>query len=149
MVDLLSLYRQAERDNIGVYWFTMDSAESLSIQASDGSCAIAIDPWYLRTQAEEKTKLAHEMGHCETGSFYNEDAALDIRQKHENKADKWAIMKLVPRDELDAAAEAGYSDVWSLADYFGVSVEFMRKAICLYMHGNLNVEQYFDDYSHS
>ena len=143
MVDLLSLYRQAERDNIGVYWFTMDSAESLSIQASDGSCAIAIDPWYLRTQAEEKTKLAHEMGHCETGSFYNEDAALDIRQKHENKADKWAIEHVVPENELRIAIMDGCTELWQLAERFGVTIDFIKKAVCLYTYGNMAADQYF------
>lgn len=143
MVDLLSLYRQAERDNIGVYWFTMDSAESLSIQASDGSCAIAMDPWYLHTQAEEKTKLAHEMGHCETGSFYNEDAALDIRQKHENKADKWAIEHVVPENELRNAIMDGCTELWQLAESFGVTIEFIKKAVCLYTYGNMAADRYF------
>lgn len=143
MVDLLSLYRQAERDNIGVYWFTMDSAESLSIQASDGSCAIAMDPWYLHTHAEEKTKLAHEMGHCETGSFYNEGAALDIRQKHENKADKWAIEHVVPENELRIAIMDGCTELWQLAERFGVTIDFIKKAVCLYTYGNMAADQYF------
>lgn len=143
MVDLLGLYRQAERDNIGVYWFTMDSAESLSIQAPDGSCAIAMDPWYLHTQAEEKTKLAHEMGHCETGSFYNEDTALDIRQKHENKADKWAIEHVVPENELRIAIMDGCTELWQLAERFGVTIDFIKKAVCLYTYGNMADDQYF------
>ena len=143
MVDLLSLYRQAERDNIGVYWFTMDSAESLSIQASDGSCAIAVDPWYLRTQAEEKTKLAHELGHSKTGSFYTEDAAIDIRQKHENKADKWAIEHVVPENELRIAIMDGCTERWQLAERFGVTIDFIKKAVCLYTYGNMAADQYF------
>lgn len=148
-MELMALYRLAEQEDIPVDCFELRKRESLSLMDTDGSCYIAINPLFLDDSTDEKIKLAHELGHCETGSFYNQYATQDIRRKHENRADKWAIMKLVPRDELDAAAEAGYSDVWSLADYFGVSVEFMRKAICLYMHGNLNVEQYFDDYSHS
>ena len=148
-MELMELYRLAEQEDIPVDCFELRKRESLSLMDTDGSCYIAINPLFLDDSTDEKIKLAHELGHCETGSFYNQYATQDIRRKHENRADKWAIMKLVPRDELDSAVEAGYSDVWSLADYFGVSVEFMRKAICLYMHGNLNVEQYFDDYSHS
>ena len=148
-MELMELYRLAEQEDIPVDCFELRKRESLSLMDTDGSCYIAINPLFLDDSTDEKIKLAHELGHCETGSFYNQYATQDIRRKHENRADKWAIMKLVPRDELDADVEAGYSDVWSLADYFGVSVEFMRKAICLYMHGNLNVEQYFDDYSHS
>ena len=36
-------------------------------------------------------KLAHELGHCCTGSFYNQWATADCRRRHENVADKWAI----------------------------------------------------------
>ena len=78
----------------------LQADRSMAIQMADGSCAIAIDPWKMETLADEATSLGHELGHCETGSFYNPFAALDVRQKHENRADKWAIQHLVPRDEL-------------------------------------------------
>ena len=148
-MELMALYRLAEQEDIPVDCFELRKREALSLMDGDGSCHIAINPLSLTDSVDEKIKLAHELGHCMTGSFYNLHAALDVRKKHESRADKWAITKLVPRDELDAAVKAGYRDVWSLADYFGVTVDFMRKAICLYMHGNLNVEQYFGDYSHS
>ena len=88
-------------------------------------------------------KLAHEMGHCVTGSFYNSDAACDIRKRHEIRADKWAIKQLIPQEELQEAVAAGYSEIWDLAEYFDVPEDLMRKAICWYKHGNLYVEAYF------
>ena len=69
MADLLELYDLAEIHNIGVYWFDLGAAESLSLQTEDGSCAIAMDPWRIPTLSDEKVKLAHELGHCETGAF--------------------------------------------------------------------------------
>ena len=62
MADLLDLYDLAEIHNIGVYWFDLGAAESLSLQMEDGSCAIAMDPWRLPTVADETVKLAHELG---------------------------------------------------------------------------------------
>lgn len=137
MTDLLDLYQLAEREGIGIYWFTMESTESLSIMAQDGACAVAMDPWRLRTLAEEKTKLAHELGHCETGSFYNQSAALDVRQKHENQADRWAIQHLIPPGALEEAIADGCAELWQLADYFGVTEDLMRKAVCLHLYGNM------------
>lgn len=96
------------------------------------------DPWRRR-----RSGLAHELGHCETGSFYNQYAALDVRQRHENRADKWAIWHLVPEDALDQAVADGYTDLPSLAEHFCVTVPFMRKAVCWYTHGNLAAELYF------
>ena len=51
--------------------------------------------------------FAHELGHCETGSFYNRYAKLDVRQQHENRADKWAIRRLVPMAESCASPADG------------------------------------------
>ena len=87
--------------------------------------------------AEEKTKLAHELGHCETGSFYNQSAALDVRQKHENQADRWAIQHLIPSGALEEAIANGCAELWQLADYFGVTEDLMRKAVCLHLDGNM------------
>ena len=84
-----------------------------------------------------KVHLAHEIGHCVCGAFYNPYSSFDIRQKHEHRADKWAIKKLIPVDELDEAVAAGHTELWDLADYFGVTEEFMKKAVCWYTHGNL------------
>ena len=140
--NLLSLYQYAEARNIDTDWCFMGKAKSLSMPCPDGSCCIALDPWKMNTLSEETTSLAHELGHCETGSFYNRWAAMDVRQKHENRADKWAIRRLVPANELYAAMEGGCTDVWSLAELFGVTPEFMKKAICWYRNGNLATELY-------
>ena len=137
----LDLYAYAERRNIDVDWIPMRRATSLSVPLGDGY-AIALDPWKLGTLAQETVCLAHELGHCETGSFYNQYAALDVRQRHENRADKWAICRLVPAEELDAAIADGCDTIPALADRFGVTEPFMKKAVCWYAHGNLAVEMY-------
>lgn len=137
----LDLYAYAENRNIDVDWVPMRRATSLSVPLGDGY-AIALDPWKLGTLAQETVCLAHELGHCETGSFYNRYAALDVRQQHENRADKWAIRRLVPEDDLDAAMADGCDTIPALADRFGVTEAFMRKAVCWYAHGNLAVEMY-------
>lgn len=139
--DPLSLYQYAELRGIDVDWVPMRRATSLSVPLGDGY-AIALDPWKLGTLAQETVCLAHELGHCETGSFYNRFAKLDVRQQHENRADKWAIRRLVPEDDLDAAMADGCDTIPALADRFGVTEAFMRKAVCWYAHGNLAVEMY-------
>lgn len=101
------------------------------------TCAIAINHELL-APGEEKTVLFHELGHCETGSFYNQHSPYDVRQKHENRADKWAIKKLVPEDEMDAAVLDGHVEIWDLAELFGVTEDFMRKAVTWYNTGNIS-----------
>lgn len=132
MTELLELYDLAEDHDIPVYWFDLNTAESLSCRLCDGSNAIAMNPWSMASIADEKVKLAHELGHCETGSFYNKYSAFDIRTQHENRADRWAIKKLIPKDKLRSVVAYGHTTVWELAEDFDVTEDFMKKAIEYY-----------------
>ena len=132
MNKLLALYDLAECDGITIDCVDLPCTESMSMELPDGSLHIGIDPMQLHTRAEEAVKLAHELGHCRTGSFYNRYSGLDIRQKHENRADRWAICQLVPRKELCRAMGLGNTEVWELAEYFNVTCLFMEKAMRYY-----------------
>lgn len=132
-----SLYNLAEKENIAIEAFSLNSREALSTMDSDGQCYVAIDPRKIASLADERTKLAHEIGHCMTGAFYNVYSPYDSRQRHENRADRWAIKKLVPETELEQAIAKGYTELWELADFFCVTEDLMRKAVSLYKHGNL------------
>lgn len=127
---LTALYDIALQDNIPVFSFDMETCESISLLQS-GNCYIAIDPFKIKNIADEKIKLAHELGHCETGAFYNVYAVCDIRQKHENRADKWAIKKLIPEDELKEACKC-CNNRWELSQHFEVTEDFMQKALDYY-----------------
>lgn len=125
---LLELYQRAEQQGIDIDYFPMRQVKSVSF--TDGWVAIDVDK--VNTSREEKAILAHELGHCETGSFYNVYSPLDIRGKHERRADKRAFQLLVPKSDLDEAVKAGITEIWELADYFDVPCEFMQKAITYY-----------------
>lgn len=144
MRDLSALCAFARRRRIEVDWFPLEAAESLCVALPDGRCGIAIDPRRLRSSAEEKVKLGHELGHCERGGFYNPYATCDVRRKHENRADKWEIEQFLSEEELDEAVAEGYTQLWELAERFNVTEAFMRKAVCWYVHGNLAVEEYMN-----
>lgn len=131
-MELLELYQLADEEHIPVYSFDLPQTHSLSLMNNDGSCAVAIDPFGLNSTKDETIRLAHELGHCITGSFYNRYSKFDIKEKSEYKANKWAIKKLIPKDELQAAFEQGYTEPWTLAEYFNVTEEFIIKAVNYY-----------------
>lgn len=143
MKDTQYLCRAAQRAGIPIIPFSLPNTGSLSYQDEGFHCYIGIDKSRMETEAQQKVHLAHELGHCMTGSFYNIHSPRDIREKHEIRADKWAIHRLIPAKELDEAVAMGCTDLWSLAEYFGVTEDFMRKTVCWYTHGNLAAELYF------
>ena len=142
-MDVLRLYDLAKQQNIDVIECPLPENGSLSVMDEAGNCFIGIDESVLDGDALERVHLGHELGHCLTGSFYSIHTAVDSRQRHENRADKWAVKKLIPVDELDNAVADGCTELWELAERFGVTEQFMCKAICYYVHGNLATELYF------
>ena len=137
------LYGLAQQQNIPVYRFPLPKTGSMSLMDEQGRCCIGMDEGVRDGGAQERVHLSHELGHCVTGSFYNRYAAVDSRRRHENRADKWAVLRLIPVDDLDDAVAQGCTELWELAERFGVTEDFMRKAVCLYVHGNLATELYF------
>ena len=132
MNNLDDLYALAEEEHIEIFAFSLPSTSSVSIMELDGTCYIGIDPFRVDSYVQEAQHLAHELGHCITGSFYNQYSNCDIRARHEYKANKWAIKKLIPQDELKAAVNSGFTEPWELAEYFNVPVPFMQKAVEYY-----------------
>ena len=142
-MEISALYDFAKQQNIEVIPFPMEENGSMSVLMDNGTCVIGMDKRVKDNAVQERVHLSHELGHCVTGSFYSIHTAIDCRQRHENKADKWAIQTLVPVDALDAAIAGGCTELWELAERFGVTEEFIKKAVCYYVHGNVAAELYF------
>ena len=129
---LNELYNIAEQDGIYVFSFQMNECESMSV-LQDGECFVGIDPLKLHSETDEKEKLAHELGHCATGSFYNEYAKCDIREKHERRANIWKIKKLIPKDKLIEVINSGFGENrFELAEHFDVTEDTMQFALDYY-----------------
>lgn len=142
MKSLGSLYRFAEKKNITIMNYALPQTKSVALDTELGYY-IGLDLTQMRDTASHRVQLAHELGHCVTGSFYSRYTAVDCRARHELRATKNAIRRLIPVAELDDAVSKGCTELWELAEYFGVTEDFMRQAVCLYTHGNLNTELYF------
>ena len=127
-VTLLDLYNRADAQGIEVDDVPMRSVTSVSFPQG----WIALDTAKIQTTAEHKSILAHELGHVETGSFYNIYSSFDLRAKQERRADKAAIKMLVPFKRILSAMRSGCREVWQLAEYFDVTEELINKAITLY-----------------
>ena len=142
-MQIQNLYDLARQQNIEVLTYPMPQNASMSVMLEDGVCVIGMDKSVRDGGVQERVHLSHELGHCVTGSFYNIHAAVDCRQRHENRANKWAIQALIPVEQLDDAIAEGCTEVWELAERFQVTEDFIRKAVCFYVHGNVAEELYF------
>lgn len=101
--------------------------ESTPAAATPDGC-IAVNPEKIETRVEEKVLLAHEVGHLETGAFYDAKTSQTVRGKCEVKASRWAINELVPAIELRDAITNGTVEVYQLADLFDVTERMIIEA---------------------
>ena len=120
----------AIEENITILETDCPKSGSISFMAESGNCYIGINSEEM-TEAEQAVHKAHELGHCVKGAFYNRYSSFDIISKHEYTADKYAIKTLVPKDELLRAFKTS-TQIWELAEIFGVTEDFMIKACEFY-----------------
>ena len=125
---LEDIYQMAEDNGIDVDDVDFIKVKSISIQHNK-ECHIAINTKKIPTRSEEKVILAHELGHCKTGSFYNKYSKFDLVCKHEYRANRQAVLDLVPYEELLFAIEKGCKERWELAEYFDITEEFVDEVI--------------------
>ena len=72
------------------------------------------------------------MGHCVTGGFYTMESSMIQRARCEQRAERWAIRRLVPLPELKRALKRGITRPDELAEHFCVTEEFLRKSLRYY-----------------
>ena len=130
-MNLEKLLDIAENDGIGIHDFPMKNNIALSVRV-DGECDIAIDFSKTKSNYELKSLLAHELGHCETMSFYNRDNYLDIASKQEYRANSWAVKALLPRGAFLRAIYSGCNEVWKLSEHFNVEPHMVVFALKFY-----------------
>lgn len=133
-MNLESLYDLAERDHIEIFDADCPECLSMSLMTEDGSCYIGIDDRTVGSEKEKLVRVAHELGHCETGSFYTQHSGFDLISRHEYRADKWAVQRLIPYDELVKACKSGLNEIWEIAEYFDVTEDFVRRAREIYQN---------------
>ena len=118
-------------DNVDIDYYLFDNCESLSAPIGD-RYVIAIDPTKVKSQADEKVKVAHEYEHCRLWTFYSPTTDYIVRRQCEVKTDRSTIKRLVPLNELKTALASGIREPWELADHFGVPEKFLREAVAFY-----------------
>lgn len=134
---LTDLYETAYLNDIIIINRKMVDFLALSIMDEDGDCFVALNSYNLKTQREEVTVLAHDLGHCMTGAFYNRYSKLDNISQKEYRANKWAVHKLIPFEELQEALSNGIIEKWELAEYFEVTEDFIDTMVQVYQNEGL------------
>lgn len=127
-----ALYELAQEECITIDDVRLPFTKAFSLMDDDGDCFIAMDYSQLGSDQEERVRLAHELGHCVRGAFYNRYSTVDCKSRHEHRANVWAYRRLVSEDELHEAVMLGNVEIWQLAEYFDLPQDVMEQIVYYY-----------------
>ena len=122
------LYEIAASRGIEIDDFPMSELRAMSFPEG----WIAIDRRKFESETEYKCALAHEIGHCETGAFYNIHTSARVRESLERLANRFAAELLVPLHALKRAMHRGLLFAEILVRIFDVTLEFIRMVLELF-----------------
>lgn len=126
--DLDSTVAELEREDICVLDCPLQANRCLAL--ANGRL-VGVDTRRFDTQAELRTALIHEDGHFASGAFYTAYSPYQLKAQAEHRADKAAVLKYLPYEELAARLRAGDTPA-EAAEYFCVTEDFLRKACEMY-----------------
>lgn len=129
---LNELYDIAEENEINVMEADCPNCKAISLLSPNGKCYIGMDYEAIKTEREERQYLAHDIGHCVRGAFYNPYSPFSLIEQQEYRADKQAVNYLIPKDKLEEAMKEGYTSTWELSEYFDVDEAYIKKAFWHY-----------------
>ncbi|WNF33799.1 ImmA/IrrE family metallo-endopeptidase [Aeribacillus composti] len=86
----------------------------------------------IPTNDEKACILAEELGHYHTSSGNILDQSKISNRKQELRARTWAYERLVPLQKIVQAHKSGVRNRYELAEYLGVTEDFLNSAIKRY-----------------
>lgn len=127
------LLKYANENNYPVFFNKMNVTKSLTVELNNNIC-INIDESKFETGSEKRVCLAHELGHCISGTLYTINHSNLYRGSAEYKADYRAAQLVLPIEILKECVLNGITEIYDLAEYFDITEEFVKRA--LYIYGN-------------
>ncbi|WP_099204619.1 ImmA/IrrE family metallo-endopeptidase [Scatolibacter rhodanostii] len=131
MVELNTIFADMEKEKVSLFPYEVGEEKSVTLEMNN-RYAIFLDTFRVESLSETKWILAHELGHCATGCTHKVSSSLDLIEKHEYKANRWAIERYIPFEDLNIAIQGGYTERWQLAEYFDMPESFIEKALNYY-----------------
>lgn len=126
-MDLSKIYNKIEADNIKVFPFGVDGIKAVTIE-TDNKYGIFVNSKEIRNLSEEFSVLAHEYGHCASGSTHALYSPYDLICRHEYRADRQSVLEFLPIELIEEAINKGCIHTHEFAEYLDMPEDFVRLA---------------------
>jgi hypothetical protein len=135
LVNLNTLYDDMVNSGIKLY-NTFECVDACVLEVRNGY-GIFVNFFACGNIADMQYMLMHEYGHCATGCTHKVGSKYDLVEKHEYKANKFAMLRYLPPCEFEEAFANGYTQPWELSEWFNIPEKFIIKTLGYYKENNL------------
>ena len=126
-MDVVEVYKKIEDENVQILSFGISGIKGLTICA-DGNCGVFINDKEINNSDEEFCVVAHEYGHCATGTLYRLNSDESYVSQCEYRADRKAVLTFLPIDRLNDAIECGCQTSYEFSEYLDLPEKFVIMA---------------------
>lgn len=127
MFELSHFYDYCKQNNVMVIPFDGMPSEGATLR--DGSdYGIFLDFTKIKTTRQLRGTCMHEQGHTATGALHKVSSPFETVERAEYRANRWVAEHLLTADDFRNAFDAGYSDLWQLAEYFDLPEADVQRA---------------------
>ena len=96
----------------------------------DGSdYAIFLDFSQIHSTRLLRGVCCHEMSHVATGALHRANSPYEPVERSEYRANRYAAQKFLTEKAFRRAFQAGYTDLWQLAEYFDLPQADVERAL--------------------
>ena len=126
---IYELYDKIEKENIILMETDTISGKAVTIKDENTKdYGIFYENNFSDTN-EEFCVLAHEYGHCKSGSTHKLYSKFQLIGQHENRANRAAIYEFLPVEKIKDAFKREYFEYWEIAEYLDLPESFIIMAI--------------------
>lgn len=113
--------------------YNMDApTDAVAIRLGSGAWGLFLDERRIRTTAEEKVAVSHELAHIVMDATYQLDAPKELKALAETVATRKQIETVLPWRVLQSYVRQGM-EAYEIADREGVTEDFVRLALDHYI----------------
>lgn len=91
--------------------------------------AVFLDFSKIRSTRLLRGVCLHELGHIATGALHKIDSPYELVERSEHRAIRWTAEHFLSAEAFQEAFQAGYTELWQLAEYFDLPEADVQSAL--------------------
>lgn len=127
MFELSQFYDYCRKHHVDVIPFAGSPAPGATIR-DRGAYAVFLDFTKIRSARLLRGVCCHEMGHVATGALHKVASPFEMVERSEYRANRYVAERFLNEEDFRQAFEAGYTEIWQLAEFFELPEQDVRRA---------------------